>query len=151
MLFHTHLLLGILFFLLAMPFLEVEPTAILFFMALLGSIFPDIDEGSSRISRWAGIFGKIINFFFKHRGFFHSLPAGGIAMLLLGHFLGWPLGVAFLLGFCAHLIGDSLTPRGIQPLSPFSSWKIQGPIRTGGFLEIGLILLLILAILQQFW
>lgn len=71
--------------------------------------------------------------------------------LILWQFLGWQYGAAFLLGFCAHLFGDSLTPRGIQPFSPFSSWKIQGPIRTGGYLEIGLVILLIIAIVQQFW
>ncbi|MEK6845688.1 MAG: metal-dependent hydrolase, partial [Nanoarchaeota archaeon] len=71
MLFLTHLLLGIASFLLVKEYL-IGNQIIILLLILLGSILPDIDEAHSKINQWGGILGKIIAFFSKHRGMFHS-------------------------------------------------------------------------------
>ena len=142
MLFFTHILLGILIFLGARLFF-FDLNWIHFLLTLLGSILPDIDEPHSKLHRWSGIVGKIITFFAKHRGFFHSLL---FMALLWGMLWRWGYGgygFALSLGFFAHLLGDSCTPRGVQVFWPFSRVCFSGPIRTGGLLEFLLSVLLV--------
>ncbi len=143
MLFMTHVLLGIVSFLLLQDWIGSSVT--IFLLVLLGSILPDIDEAHSKINQWSGILGKIVAFFSKHRGLYHSLLLAVLLFLALAYFWNWHYGLAILVGYVAHLLGDGITIQGLQIFYPFSDWKIKGPVRTGGFLE-GL-LFLILAVL----
>ncbi len=149
MLFKTHLLLGILLFLLLFSYFPPGNVLIMFMLVLLGSIFPDIDERRSRINRWSGILGSLVAFFVKHRGIFHSLVLALPASLLLGMYWENSYGLAFLLGYLAHLMGDSFTRMGIQALYPFSTYKVRGPIKVGGWLEGLLFMALAILILRM--
>ena len=68
-------------------------------------------------------------------------------------FIGFRAGIldrtaaaVFSIGFLSHLIGDALTHRGIMPLWPLEKPRFNGPVRTGGFGEYLIILLLLLMI-----
>src|SRR3989338_4298642 len=151
MLFHTHLLLGVALFLLASLFFPELYSVISLLFVLFGSILPDIDERNSKMNQWSGILGRVIAFFFKHRGFFHSLPFLAIPAGLLWYAGFWKYGLALSVGFFAHLIGDGITPMGIRPFYPFSSKVFRGPIRVGGMMEMIILLGLIVVVLVQFW
>jgi inner membrane protein len=147
MLFRTHILLGIVMFLFVKDYFSGGYQVIFFLLILLGSIFPDIDNGKSKMKKASGVIGGIISFLFKHRGIFHSLFFAGLISFLLAFFWKSYYGWGFFLGYFSHLIGDSLTPMGVHLLYPITKWKIRGPIRTGGIGEwavlIGLIILII--------
>lgn len=149
MLFHTHLLGGIAVFLFLDSFFPLGGLW-LFLGILLGSLLPDIDEQHSKINRWSGIFGIFVAAISRHRGFFHSLLFFlGLALLIQ---LWQPfLSLGLLIGYGSHLILDGLTPMGVHPLYPFSSWAMKGPLRTGSFAEHLLFLLLaIIVIIEVF-
>ena len=148
MLFYTHVLLGILFFLLFRGYFSGN-ILLVFLLMLLGSVLPDLDEPHSKINQWSGVLGRIISFFFKHRGMFHSLLFAGIFLILLGYFWQWPYAIALALGYLAHLLIDSITPLGVQLFYPFSRHKIRGPVRTGGAWELFLLALFIVLIIKQ--
>ncbi|SRR3989344_965795 len=135
MLFYTHLLLGIVFFLVTRGFWPAISTPVFFVILLLGSLLPDLDEPHSRINRWSGIIGRITAFLTRHRGFFHSLFFIAIVAGIVIYFWNWYYGLALALGYVAHLVGDMLTPAGVALFYPFSSFKLRGPIRTGSVWE----------------
>jgi len=149
MLFWTHLTVAAIFFLLLRSFTQDGYTLLIAFLVFLGSIFPDIDEPHSKINQWSGFLGKIITFFTKHRGIFHSFWPYITLSTLLSYFTRWPYGLAFFLGYLSHICADSLTRMGIAPLYPFSHQRIFGPVRVGSWQEYVLlgIFLLILGML----
>ncbi len=131
MLFHTHLLLGITFFILLRNFFSGGNEIIFFLLVLLGSILPDIDDGKSKIKKASGILGSTISFIFKHRGMFHSLIfALGLFFLITFLWNSYYAG-GLLLGYLSHLIGDAVTPMGINLFYPFSRLRLRGPIKVG--------------------
>lgn len=147
MLFHTHIILGIVMFLLVGDYFSGGNQIIFFALLLLAAIFPDIDDGKSKIKKASGILGSIISFTFKHRGIFHSVF---MAMLLFAvtYFLWKPYyAFAVLIGYLTHLLGDIITPMGIQIFYPFSNFKIRGPIKVGSIGEwvilFGMMLLIV--------
>ncbi len=106
---------------------------IIFFVIIIAAILPDIDAQ------------KIPRFFLKHRGCMHSLTAA-LALFLLVYSFSRELALASLIGYSSHLLTDSLTVQGINPIWPFHA-RIRGFLKTGGFFEkILLIALLILII-----
>ncbi len=147
MLFYTHLVLGLVAFLLTRTYFSGGNEIIFFFILLLGSIFPDIDDGKSKMKKASGIIGSIISFFFKHRGIFHSFLFALLGLGLISFFWKSYYAWAFFIGYLVHLLGDALTPHGITFFYPFSKFKIRGPIRVGGIGEtiilIGLVLLIV--------
>ena len=60
------------------------------------------------------------------------------------------IGAAFFLGYCVHLIVDGLTVRGIKPFYPLSSFKINGPLRSGGLMDYLLFFIIVLGIIVLF-
>ncbi|MBI2665536.1 metal-dependent hydrolase [Candidatus Woesearchaeota archaeon] len=147
MLFYTHLLIGVSFFLLIREIIQGINHPLFLVLLLLGSILPDIDERSSKINQWSGFLGKITAFFFRHRGLFHSLLFVFLLFLIATNFWHWYYGLAVSLGYFAHLLGDGLTPMGVQIFYPFSQYTIRGKIRTGSITEkllMGLLLLFII-------
>lgn len=141
MLIITHLTITLLSCLIFFPFFDKK---ILFLIvALISSIIPDLDSPNSKIGKiW---FFRPINFFTKHRGFFHSLIFLGIFFFLL-KLISLEIAYAFLLGYGLHLISDCLTLQGIRLFYPFK-FKIRGFIKTGGIFETTLLISCLLIIL----
>ena len=149
MLFHTHLLIAVAFFLIARLVYPSINSPLFLVILLFGSILPDIDEPKSTINRWSGIIGRFITFFARHRGFFHSLLFITILSGAIYYFLNPKYAIALGLGFLAHLIGDGVTPMGIELFYPFSRFRISGPIKVGGWAEKIIMVLLLLFIVWQ--
>ena len=101
--------------------------------AFIGVLIPDLDTKPRRL----------------HRKLFHN-----VWMLIIFLFLGFVSGVLFnrevaiifSIGFLSHLIGDSLTHKGIMPLWPIKKPKFNGPIKTGGIGEYLIVLVLLIMI-----
>jgi inner membrane protein len=146
MLFVTHIMIGIVMFLLFMPIFGGSKV-IAFALVLLGSILPDIDERHSKMNQWSGFIGKIVVMFVKHRGIFHSMVFHiGIGFLVAWYF-GVHFGVALFIGYLAHLIGDGITPMGVKLFYPLSNFKVKGPIRVGSYKEKIIMFVLFIAII----
>lgn len=133
--FKTHLAFGFLlsllfikFFLVPYPYLFVPLVTIL-------SGLPDIDHPNSKYGRKFFFVSVPLSFVFKHRGFFHSVFPPVIVFFVLSYFSLHFLGLVILGGYIAHLLGDALTKEGINFLYPLSTFRIQGPIKTGTMLE----------------
>lgn len=126
----THLLFGLLLSVIWFEFVSTNNPVLTLILILLGSLLPDIDEKSSLLGRRV----KILSLFTKHRGFFHSILFGVVAVLLLSlivsHIHVW----AFVAGFVSHLVLDALTPMGVKPFWP-SDVKVKGFVNVGGILE----------------
>ncbi len=148
MLFYTHLLLGVLFFIISKPFFSGSHEIAFLLLVLLGSILPDIDESKSKINQWFGAGGKIACLFSQHRGIFHSLIFTVFLFLLISFFTQTYYAYALAVGYLSHLIGDTFTPMGIQFLYPFSKFKLSGPIKVGGLGEMFILLSLFAVIVK---
>lgn len=132
MMFKTHLIAGLLFGLLLNSWLGLGWLFVVLF--ILGSVLPDIDSSGSKVGRKFGLVSEVIEFFFGHRGFFHSIFVGlGLGLILYGY--GYKsLGIGLFLGYMLHLVLDAFTIHGIRFFWPFS-WKIKGLVKTGGMVE----------------
>lgn len=131
MLLKTHLAIN---FLLSFLFLTYLQHKILFIaIVLFATMLPDIDMVNSYIGKKAKIITQIINFFSKHRGFFHSLTFTLIlsaVLLLISPFIA----LGFFTGYSMHILADSFTIQGIEPFWPLKQ-KISGVIKTNGITE----------------
>ncbi|MFH0701875.1 MAG: metal-dependent hydrolase [Candidatus Woesearchaeota archaeon] len=150
MLFHTHILLGLLAFLLLHHYLPGNEY-IVFVLILVGSILPDIDEHKSKAVQLSGFIGKIVSFFASHRGVFHSFLLPLVLFGILGFFWNFPYALALFVGYIVHLIADALTPMGIPVFYPFSSWKLRGPIRVGTWMECFFFAVVVVLIVREVW
>jgi inner membrane protein len=133
MLARTHIAVAFLFSLFVFPFLDIS-WFIFFPFVFLGSILPDIDHKKSKVNKSLYL-TRFFSFFFRHRGFFHSIfPV--FFLLLLEFFLNSD-GIFFSLsfGYFLHLFCDSLTLSGVVLFYPFSNFRIKGFIKTGSILE----------------
>lgn len=108
----------------------------LFFFAVFGSLFADIDMPSSTLGRYV----KPIGWLARHRGFFHSLLAL-VMFTILFHILFQSLEIAntlyvlvFALGYASHLVLDAITKEGIEPFWP-QKFRIRGKRKVGSVLE----------------
>src|SRR3989338_2639180 len=135
MMFKTHLVFGLLIALISLNFLEVSYPILFVVLVTLFSSLPDIDHPRSKIGRKIFFISIPISFIFKHRGFFHSIFPPTILFFILYYSNLEYLGLAVAVGYIAHLLGDMITKQGINFLNPITTFRIQGPIRTGGFLE----------------
>jgi len=140
MMFYTHLVFSLLVGVVALDYFSVN---IIFFFAslLFFTAFVDIDEPNSKIGRKLGVISWLMKFIFGHRTFFHSLLLIVPGYLLLS-LLPYPeLSLGFLLGTSSHLVLDALTKEGVMPFYPLR-FKIRGFVRTGGWIEKILFLIL---------
>ncbi len=135
MMFRTHMAIC---FLIAFAFVNVIQVAHPFFfiiIAMFVGAVPDIDTRHSKIAQAFPWLAYLLSFFIIHRGITHSLliPIGAYFLFnALG--ISW-IGIAFLIGYAAHLAADAITKEGVNLLSPFPKLQIMGFIRTGGILE----------------
>lgn len=139
MMFRTHILFALFFYILAIKLFSFNFSLIFALIIAFGSILPDIDSPSSFVNKkyLFGI-GKTIAAFSTHRGFFHSIF--GILIFFIGaliiiHFLKASVlyTIALVLGYFLHLAADSLNVSGIKWF--WKSGHIKGPIKTGSFFE----------------
>ena len=139
MLIKTHLAITLFFVLLLLPF--VSHKIIFIAVSLLATYIPDIDSSNSKLGR--KIIFRPLQFFIKHRGFFHSFT---FLFLITFIFLGiFPIIVpGFFVGYASHLFADSLTINGIIPFFPWKR-KISWKIRTGSWIEKILFFLFLVA------
>jgi len=141
--FRTHLAFGALF---ALAFMSISPVSnqLLFFLiALFGSLLPDIDHPHS----WLGRRVKVVSWFFKHRGFIHSIFIIPLITLLISYFFHTnQYTIPLLVGYVSHLVGDMLSQEGIAPFTPFfkKQWKIQ-LFRVGSTIELILFFSILIA------
>ena len=148
MMYYTHLAFGFLIALLALDFFEIKNKPLFILIAILFSIFPDIDERKSKIGRENKVISTIINFIFGHRGFFHAIYIP-LILYLIFYNINNEIGIAVLAGYFSHLFVDGLTKNGIRPLYPIINKKINGPIKTNSILEKIFFLIIILLILYS--
>jgi inner membrane protein len=135
MLFKTHIAITIFLVLILITF--VNSKIIFCVMAFIGTGFVDIDLPDSKFGR--NFIFRIIQFFSKHRGFFHSITSAVLFSLAIA--IIWPVAsLGFFLGYSSHLIADSFTLEGIKPFWPFK-FRSSGFIKTGGKFEWGIFIL----------
>lgn len=150
MMYYTHLAFGSLVSLLAIDFFNIKNKLIFILVAILFSIFPDIDERKSKIGKKYKKTSTAINFIFGHRGFFHSIYIPIILYFIL-HYINNEIGIAILVGYFSHLFMDAITKNGIRPLYPIINKKINGPIKTNSILEKIIFLLILYFLLIYLW
>ena len=141
---YTHVVFGVLFYLIAVLFgAPMNPLDI--GMAAFGALMPDIDHPKSYIStKLPG--GSVMPRFVEHRGVTHTIEAALIITALVGGLAYWITdsywpAIAFFIGYISHLFADTLTVSGIK-WSRFSNFHPRGKIKTGTKGE-GLVLILV--------
>ena len=115
MMYYTHLAFGFLVSLISINIFNINNKLLFILITALFSIFPDIDERSSKIGKKYKLASRIINFLFGHRGFFHSIYIPLILYFILYNIIN-EIGIAVLVGYFSHLLMDALTKNGIRPL-----------------------------------
>lgn len=126
MLIRTHLSITIFFILLFIS--RVEHQFVFVAVALISTFIPDIDSKFSALGKKKSL--RILQFFIRHRGFFHSFSF--LILITLFFVLFFPVvALPFFLGYGLHLFADSFTITGIRPFYPYKK-KSSGKIRTGG-------------------
>ncbi|MFW6230684.1 MAG: metal-dependent hydrolase [Nanoarchaeota archaeon] len=141
MMFLTHVAVGILA---TMMFLEAAEPANgirITLIVLVASILPDIDHPGSKLGKKV----TLVGFFFRHRGFFHSIWPALLGAWILSNVddYGRIEVFAFLAGYGAHLFADMLTKKGIMPFFPINKSVLKGWIRTGSFAEFLVFIVLV--------
>ena len=152
MIFRTHILFALFFYLLFVRLFSMTISIIFTLLLVIGSILPDMDSPNSYVNKHYLIgIGKVISKFSEHRGFWHSiygLIVVTLFMALITFLFRLPdrFIIALPLGYLLHLTADSFTVSGIKWF-----WKkghIKGPIKTGSTGEnIFFFMLIILTVL----
>ena len=136
MMYYTHAAFGLLLSLLYIEFFNAESQVIFLLVVLFFSLFPDIDESKSKIGRKNKILSKTINFFFGHRGIFHTIYIPTLLFLILILLnIKIIIGIAVLIGYLSHLFLDAVTRQGIRPFYPLYNERINGFIKTNSLFE----------------
>ena len=129
MLLKTHLAFAALVIILFVE--HVNSPWIFIAMVVVATVIPDLDLSSSTWGRH--LIFRPLQFFFRHRGIFHSFTFAVLASVLLAVF--WPVvSLGFFIGYSVHLITDSFTKEGIQPFWPLKV-RSKGFITSGGTIE----------------
>lgn len=146
MMYYTHLAFGFLVSLILIDIFDIYSKLLFILIGLLFSIFPDIDERSSKIGKKYKFTSRVINFLFGHRGFFHSIYIP-LILYFIFYIINHEIGIAILAGYFSHLLMDAITKQGIMPLYPIINRKINGFVKTNSILEKIIFLVIILLIL----
>lgn len=144
----THIIGGVAAGLLVTKYAELNPL-ITVGAATIGALLPDIDHGQSKLSRSNPILtllSSLVNVFFTHRTFTHSLVFLGLMWWLLATWVPLIL-YGFIAGMASHLLLDAVTKNGIKLFWPLPvTFRIPLYIRTGGAVENIVAVLLMLGI-----
>jgi len=149
--FKTHVVAGIFAALFFINAFSLKYPLFFFFIVFLSALLPDIDIPNSKIGQKIKPISWFLNFMFGHRKIFHSIFFSFLFFVLLILLFDNYIGAAFFLGYSVHLIVDGLTVRGIKPFYPLSSFKLKGPLKTGGTVEYLIFFLIIFGIFLLFF
>ena len=123
-------------------------------VAVIASLAPDIDHPDSWIGRRLFLIAYPLSLAIKHRGITHSLLMVALLAVLASIYTEsaslWPApwAAAFVVGYCAHLLGDAITARGIPLLWPWRrSFALPPGIRTGGLSEVIFVVVLVAGVI----
>lgn len=138
MMLRTHLAIIVLIIILFLPSISGKIAFTL--AALIATLIPDIDTGYSTLGKMKGF--RLLQFFARHRGIFHSLTFGIAASIALAFF--WPsISLGFFLGYSVHLFFDSFTRDGIMPFWPYKKTS-YGIMKTGTLTETTIFIVLVI-------
>jgi inner membrane protein len=129
MLAKTHLAVALFFVI--MFFSNMQNFWFFLLICLIATLLPDIDSKFSAVGKHKVT--RIVNFFTKHRGIFHSFTFLFVVSAILFMFFKEIL-LPFALGYSIHLLLDALTVSGVRIFYP-SKFKIKGIIKTGKLFE----------------
>lgn len=138
MMLRTHLAFTVLVILIFLP--SVSSKVLFIIAAMVATLIPDIDTGYSTLGKMKGF--RFLQFFARHRGFFHSLTFGIVVAIIFAVF--WPIiSLGFFVGFGSHILTDSFTKEGIRPFWP-SKRTSSGLLKTGTLTETTMFIILII-------
>ena len=140
MLYSTHIIFAL--------FIEGRTSVLNLGLATLGSLFPDLDSATGKLSKIAKNRGENL----KHRGILHT-PFLAIAIFVIYYLLFRNLLILpFIIGMFSHIFLDFLTGRGVMIFYPISRkrFHIIG-IKTGSLLEKMLFIVFFLGFLLRFF
>lgn len=144
--YRTHLVFGILVGLFFLDAFNIPSPWLFMFVVMVGASLPDIDLHKSKVGGLMKPFSRLMNLFFGHRGLIHSLLMAFVMYFIFYVFFGLNYAAAIFIGYSSHLFLDAFTPKGISPFWPLKI-KLNGIIKSGGILEIGLFFLFLVAVL----
>jgi inner membrane protein len=146
--FKTHIAFSFLVSLFLIDFLKIKNQILFLIIVLFFSIFPDLDEHTSKISKKLRSISYITNSLFKHRSLFHSIWIPLILSSILFS-INKIISIAILTGYISHLILDALTIKGLAPFSPIINKKIKGFIKVNSLLDNLLFYLFVVIIIYK--
>lgn len=139
MLKRTHITFGVATGLAALDFVTISSNELpIYFTGLIiGSLINDIDTPKSTIGRKLPIISHLLKILFGHRKLFHSLLFYAFLFSITKAFFPFSLHFGIAIGSASHLIGDMMTPKGIQLFFPIVKKNIKFPLTfvTGGYFE----------------
>jgi len=145
MLFRTHLAFSFLIGLYLIDILKIKNQILFMIILLFFSIFPDIDESSSKIFKKLKPFSYLA-VLFGHRNIFHTIYFPIAIALALLIFKLKILSYAVLIGYSLHLFLDLITKKGITLFYPLTKKRIKGFIKVGSLIENLIFIVLIVLI-----
>ena len=148
MLFRTHLAFSFLIGLYLIDFLTIEKQILFMVVLLFFSVFPDIDEGSSKVAKRLKPFSYLASIF-GHRGVFHTVYFPIAISLVLFVFDLRLISIAVLIGYLLHLILDSITKKGVAFFYPLSKIRVRGFVKVGSLVENLIFIVLIVLIVYR--
>ena len=145
MLIKTHIAIVALFVILFAPL--VSNPVLFCGVALFAAALPDIDSRFSSIGKPK--INRILQFFSRHMGIFHSLTFCVGVALLFSFFIP-QLAFAFFLGYSLHIFADAFTKEGVPVFWP-SKKHAKGFLVTGGIFEKGIFIGFIVVDFVMIW
>ena len=148
MLFRTHLAFSFLIGLYIIDFLKIKNQILFMLILLFFSVFPDIDESSSKIFKKLKPFSYIA-ILSGHRNIFHTIyfPIAIAGILFIFNLK--LLSLAVLIGYLLHLLLDMFTKKGINLFYPITKKRIKGFIKVGSLIEKIIFIILIILIIYK--
>ena len=129
MMFRTHMAVSAFLILLFLPVVVHIWSFVI--ILLIAGLMPDVDMSQSFLGKYRIL--RPLQWFVKHRGFFHSLTFALIFTLIFMFYIPI-IALPFFLGYTGHLLADSLTSEGIRPFWP-SKDEMRWKIKTNGKTE----------------
>ena len=134
MLAHTHIMFTIFSILLVNRFIEIPNLIFFALIAMFFTLFVDIDKATSVFGREVWPISLFVEKFVGHRKLFHSLVIPALLFVFLASKGLTVYGIAVVTGYLSHLVMDTITYSGTNPLWPIPI-RISGPIKTGSIME----------------
>lgn len=130
---------------------DIGNTVVMVSCSMIGSIFPDIDNASSKIGHHVKPASYLIQLFIGHRTVFHA----PVLYLILGIMITatyprtMPYVTSFLIGAASHILLDSFNPAGVPLLWPINKHFHIANFKSGGIMDrcLGLTLWIIVFLL----